>query len=97
MGLLEAERQLYSAGDDGIEQPGKTLVKIGAAKRDYTVGAAHLHPDNASFSQLGKVIADVRLGGEIEKVAAVHVDVLVAGEIADNRRTRLVAERGDPE
>ena len=44
--------------------------------------------------QLGEVVAEIGLGAEVEELAAIHRDALVAGEIADDRQPRLVAEHG---
>src|SRR5690606_10970121 len=80
-----------SGRNHAVEQAGKTAFEVFAPQGSELAGADRLGPGDAGLAQLGEVIAEIGLRGQVEEHRAVHRR-LAARQFAHDGKPRRVAQ-----
>lgn len=90
--LPDGKRKVVCRRNNGIKETGKPFIEIGAPQRHEATCAFGPDMNNPGLTQFAQMVAERRLGAEVQELATGHGVLPTSGKVADDRQPRLVAQ-----
>ena len=90
--LPDGKGKVVRRRNNSIQETWKPFIEIGAPQRHEATRAFGPDMDDPGLTQFAQMVAERRLGAEVQELATGHGVFPTSGKVADDRQPRLVAQ-----